>query len=171
MTGLEQVTAVAAEIGVSHHLLDGLNPGDRLLGKRKAQRDGAYQFSVNVNRAATHALQNTCLVQRPPAQLCQDNCLLWPDILDYSEDFDLEFFDSVAFENCASDTVQSGANILQRQKILSSREDHRPGNYQSRHAQDAAQDFERTSQPRSNHILVHISDWPARWLDTLVAAS
>jgi hypothetical protein len=171
MSGVERVTAVATEVGVSDHLLDGLNPGDSLLRKRKAKRDGAYQFSVNVNRAAAHPLQNTCLVQRPPAELRQDNCLLGPDVLDYTEDFDLEFFDSVALENCASDTVQSAANILQRKKVLSSRDDHRSGNYQSRNSQHAVRDFERTSQPHSNHILMHNSDCPARWLETLVAAS
>jgi hypothetical protein len=171
MTDVQCVTAVAAEVGVGDHLPNGLDPGNRLLRKRKAQRDGTYQLAVNVNGATAHTLQNTCLLQRPSAKPGQDDCLLGPDVLDDSENFNLKFFDSVALEYRAADTVESRMNILQREKVLSGRDNLRSGNNQSRYRQQFAQNFGGTALPRSNHILMHISSCSARWLETLFFAS
>src|SRR5690242_1083920 len=120
MTGFECVRDVAAEIGIGDHLLDGLNAGNRLLRKRKAESDGSQQLAVNVDRATAHTLQHAGLLQRTSAKLRQDDCLLWADVLNYTEDFNLEFFDAVSFEDCAANTVKSRANIFQWKKVLGS---------------------------------------------------
>jgi hypothetical protein len=63
-------------------------------------------------------LQNAGLGQRTTAKPGQDYGLLWTEILEDTEDFDLEVFDPVAQEDSFADASKSGSDILDWEKIL-----------------------------------------------------
>lgn len=107
------------EGGERHHFLNGSDAGDGLLGKREAQSDGAEQLSIDIHRAAAHALHDAGLGKRPTTQLGEDNGLLWSEILENPEDFDLEVFDAIPFEDSAADAMESGADISEWEEVLS----------------------------------------------------
>jgi hypothetical protein len=108
----------AAQSSVLDHGFDWLDASDGLLREREAEGDGAEQFTIDIDRAAAHALQNAGLGQRAAAKPGQDDGLLWTEILQDTEDFDLEVFDPVALEDSFADASKSGSDILDWEKIL-----------------------------------------------------
>lgn len=155
---------MAAEIGIGDHLLDGLDSGNRLLGKRKTECNGADELAVNVDGASAHTLQNTGLLQRASAELGQNDGLLWADVLNHPENLDLEFINTIALEHGAANAVESGTNVFQWKKVLGSEQDNGSEKNQCRHYQQFAYSFDRTFQAHSNHSLAHISCRPERWV-------
>jgi hypothetical protein len=107
---------------IGQHGFDGLNAGDGLFGERETERDSAEQFAVDIDRAAAHALQNAGLGQWPAAEPGQNDGLLWAQILEHAEDFDLELFDAVTLEDSPADAMEPGANVLEWEEVLSSRQ-------------------------------------------------
>lgn len=108
--------------GIGEHGLNGLDAGNRLFGKGKTESDSAEQLAINIDGAATHALQNASFGQWPPAEPGQNDSLLWAQILEHAEDFDLEFFDAVALEDGAADAPEAGMHILEWEEVLSARQ-------------------------------------------------
>jgi hypothetical protein len=104
---------------VGQHGFDWLNAGNGLLRERKAERDRAQQFAVDVNRAAAHTLQNAGFGERTAAQTGQDNGLLWAEILEHAEDFDLELFDAVTLEDSPADAMETGMHVFEWEELLS----------------------------------------------------
>ena len=105
--------------GLSDHLLDRLDAGDRLLGIGKTQRNRSGQLAVDVNGAAAHALQDADLLEGAAAESRQDNGLLWGDVWEHAEDLDLELFDAVPLENRSPDAVHPRTNIPEGEELLS----------------------------------------------------
>ncbi len=106
------------ERGTGNHPLNGLNSADGLLRKGEPERHRAQQFPADINRAAAHSLQNAGLSQRSAAQTGQYDGLLGAEILQDSEDLDLELFDLIALEDCLADSVESRMDILQGEELL-----------------------------------------------------
>ena len=115
------------------HGLDWLDASDGLLGEGEAESDSAEQFSIDINRAAAHTLQNAGFSERATAQAGEDDGLPWAEILEDTEDLDLEVFDSITLEDGFADSSKAGADILdweeiadRRQSRLSKRASKRP---------------------------------------------
>ena len=108
--------------GIGEHSLDRLDAGNRLFGKGKTESDSAEQLAANIDRAAAHALQNASFGQWPPAEPGQNDSLLWTQILEHAEDFDLEFFDAVALEDGPADAPETGMHIQEWEQVLSARQ-------------------------------------------------
>ncbi len=100
------------------HGLDWLDATDGLFGEREAQSNGTEQFTLDIYRTATHTLQNAGFSQRSAAETGEDDGLFGPEILQDTEDFDLELFDPIALENGFSDAAESRADVLQWEELL-----------------------------------------------------
>ena len=107
------------EIGTGDHLLDGLDAGDRLFGEGESQRHGSEQFAVDIDWTSAHSLHYARLGERTAAQFREDDALLWREVLEDTEDLDLEFLDTVAFENGPANATQARADIFEREELLS----------------------------------------------------
>jgi hypothetical protein len=107
-----------AESGVLDHGLDWLDASDGFLREGETEGDSAEQFTVDIDRATAHALQNAGFCQRTAAQAGEDDGLPWTEILEDSEDLDLEVFNSITLEDRFADAAKSGADILDWEKIL-----------------------------------------------------
>jgi hypothetical protein len=105
--------------GVGEHGFNGLDASYGLFGERKAEGDRPEQFPVDVDRAATHALENASLGQWPAAEPGEHDGLLWAEILEHAEDFDLELFDSIALEDGPADAAETGTHVLEWEEVLS----------------------------------------------------
>jgi hypothetical protein len=101
-----------------NHGLDWLDAADGLLGEREADRHSAQQFTADIHRAATHTLQNAGFSQRAAAQSGEDEGLLWPEILQDSEDLDLELLNPIPLEDGFSDSAESRSDILNWEEFL-----------------------------------------------------
>ena len=73
---------------------------------------------ADVNGTPAHPLQNAGLGQRSAAQSRQNDGLPWSEILEDSEDLDLEFFDPIPVEDRFTDPAQSRADVLDWEKVL-----------------------------------------------------
>jgi len=104
---------------VGEHGFNGLDAGYGLFGERKAEGDGPEQLAVDVDRAAAHALENAGLGQWPAAEPGEDDGLLWAEILEHAEDFDLELFDAVALKDGPADAMETGSHVLEWEEVLS----------------------------------------------------
>lgn len=100
------------------HGLDWLDATDGLFGEREAQSNGTEQFTLDIYRTAAHTLQNAGFSQRSAAETGEDDGLFGPEILQDTEDFDLELFDPIALENGFSDAAESRADVLQWEELL-----------------------------------------------------
>ena len=105
--------------GIGEHGFNGLDARYGLFGERKAEGDGPQQLAVNVDRATAHALENAGLGQWAAAKPGEDDGLLWAEILEHAEDFDLELFDAVALEDGPADAAETGTHILEWEEVLS----------------------------------------------------
>lgn len=108
--------------GIREHGLNGLNARDRFFGEWEPEGDGPEQFTANIDRTAAHSLQNTGFGQWPPAEPGQNDGLLWTQILEHAEDFDLELFDTVALEDGPADAAETGVHILEWEEVLRARQ-------------------------------------------------
>ena len=108
--------------GIREHGFNGLDAGDRFFGKWEPESDGAEQFTANIDRAAAHPLQNTGFGQWTPAEPGQNDGLLWTQILEHTEDFDLELFDAVTLEDGPAYAAETGAHILEWEEVLRARQ-------------------------------------------------
>jgi hypothetical protein len=105
--------------GIGEHGFDGLDARYGLFGEGEAEGDGPEQLAVNVDRAAAHALENAGLGQWAAAEPGENDGLLWAEILEHAEDFDLELFDAVALEDGAADAAETGPHVLEWEEVLS----------------------------------------------------
>lgn len=142
-------------MGLSDHLLDRLDTGDRLLGVRESKRNRTGQLAVDIDGTTAHPLHYAGTLQRSSAEPRQDDGLLWSDILEYAEDFDLELFDALPVEDGSADAVHTGTNIAEREKVLGAgrtgekreeQQDHRSG-----------QSLKKYFAPRTGGSLTHVS--------------
>lgn len=142
-------------MGLSDHLLDRLDTGDRFLGVRESKRNRTGQLAVDINGTSAHSLHHASTLQRSSAEPRQDDGLLWSDILEYAEDFDLELFDVLPVEDGPAEAVHTGANIAEREKPFGAggtgkkreqQQDHRSG-----------QSLKRYFAPRTEGGLTHVS--------------
>ena len=142
----------SGEGSVGNHLLDGLDASERTFGERKAQSDGADEFAVHVNGTPAHSLYYTRLGEWAPTELGQDDALPGSDIFEYTEDFDLELFDSVTLEDSATNAMHSWADIFQREEVFSLEDG-------SHTAERSNRDYQRaeTFQPRTSGGLTRVS--------------
>jgi hypothetical protein len=108
--------------GIAEHGFNGLDARYGLFGERKAESDGPEQFAVNIDRAAAHALENAGFGQWAAAKPGEDDSLLWAEILEHTEDFDLELFDAVALEDGPADAAEAGTHVLEWEEVLSARQ-------------------------------------------------
>ena len=96
----------------AQHFLDGPDAGDRLLGIREAQGDGAQQFAVNVDGAAAHALHDAGVGERAAGEAGEDDGFRGADVLEHTEHLHLEIFDPGAGKDGAADSALPGANVF-----------------------------------------------------------
>ena len=101
------------QIGGPHHVLDGPDAGDGILGERERHGDGAGQFAVDIDRAAAHALHHAGVLQRTAGEPRQDQGFLGAEIIQHAQDFDLKLLDAIAGEDGAADAVHAGADVLE----------------------------------------------------------
>jgi hypothetical protein len=140
-------------MGLSDHLLDRLDTRDRLLGKGKTERNRASQPPVDINWTSTHPLQNTDPFQRTATESGEDDGLLWSDVLEHTEDFDLELFDAVPLKDSPSDSVHTGVNIAEGEEVLGLRE---RWTKQSETNQKPEEYFTPRTRTRGGKGLVHV---------------
>lgn len=103
------------------HGLDGPNAGDRLFREWKPERYCAEEFTVNINRAAAHALEHAGFGQRTAAEAGENDRLLWRDIFKDTEDLDLELFDTAALEDGTADAAEAWVDFFEGEEILACR--------------------------------------------------
>ena len=108
-----------SERSVGEHGFDRLDAGDRFLGERKTEGDRAQQLSIDIHRAAAHALQNSGFGKGAAAEAGDHDALLGAEILEDTEDFDLELFNAISLKDSPAYSSQSRVDILQRVKLLS----------------------------------------------------
>ena len=101
--------------GIAHsqHLFDGPNPRDRFLGEVECQRHRAQQASVDVNRAAAHALHDARFLQRTTGKARQDDRLPGSHVFEHAQDFHLKILDLIALKDGFPNGVLAGAHIAQ----------------------------------------------------------
>ena len=102
--------------GGAHHVLDGPDAGDGVLGEREGHGDGAGQFAIDIDGAAAHALHDAGMFERAAGEPGQDEGFLGAEIVEHAEDFDLEFVDAVAGEDGAAGAAHAGSDVLQGKK-------------------------------------------------------
>ena len=118
-TQRSQSSRRTGESSIIDHGFDGLDTGDGLFRESEAERDSAQQFSIDIHRAAAHALQNSGFGKRAAAEPGDDDSLFGTEILEHAEDFDLELFNSVALKDSPAHSMKSGVDILEWEKLLS----------------------------------------------------
>jgi hypothetical protein len=104
--------------GVGEHTFDWLNAGDGLFSEGEAERDGAEQFTIDINWAATHTLQNAGFSQRTAAKAGKDDGLPWTEIMQDTEDLDLEVFNAVSLEDGFADAMQPRLDVPEWEELL-----------------------------------------------------
>jgi len=112
------VLRTSIERGTPNHGLDWLDARDGLFGEGESEGHGPQQFALDIDRAATHTLQNAGLGQRSATQARQNDGLPWSEILEDPEDLDLEVFDSIALENGSTDPSKAWTDLLDWEKLL-----------------------------------------------------
>ena len=113
------VAGAGGSVRGSEHGFNGLDSGDGLLRKREPEGDSAEQLAIDINRAAAHALYHAGFGERAAAESGENNALLWTEIIEHAEDFDLELFDLLAVKDGAAYTVHAGADIFEWEEALS----------------------------------------------------
>jgi hypothetical protein len=48
----------------------------------------------------------------------QDDSLLWAEILENTEDFDLELFNAITLEDGSADAMEAGMHVLEWEEVL-----------------------------------------------------
>src|SRR5205085_6833538 len=86
---------------------------DGVLGKGAGHGDGADEFSIDVDRAAAHALHDAGMFEGAAGEAGEDEGFFGAEILEDAEDFDLELVDAIAGEDGASSAAHAGANVLE----------------------------------------------------------
>lgn len=106
------------EARAGNHVLDGPDPGNRLFRERKSERYGAEQFTVDIHGTAAHALQYTGFGERAATQARENDRLFWIDILQDSEDLDLELIDMASLEDGAANAAEAWVNFFEGEEPL-----------------------------------------------------
>lgn len=112
----------SAESSVLDHGLDWLDAGDGLLREGESEGDSPEEFAIDVDRTAAHSLQNPGFGEWTAAQPGDNDGLPWSEILQDSEDLDLELIDPIALENGFSDAAESRADILDWEEVLTGKD-------------------------------------------------
>ena len=88
-----------------------MNTRDGHFREGKAEGYGAHKLAVDVHGAAAHPLHDSSFSQRTAAEFGEDDGLLWAEIFEEAEDFDLELFDAIPLEDSATDTMEAWADV------------------------------------------------------------
>ncbi len=99
------------------HLRDRPDSHDRLGGERKGQGHRPDQLTFQVYRAAAHAGHGPGLGERSAGKVSQDDRLSRTDVLQDTQDLDLELLDSFAAEHGAARAAHAGADLVQREQV------------------------------------------------------
>ena len=102
---------------VRDHLFNRLNARDRLLREREPESNRSEQLAVNIYGAPAHPLNDSGFLQRASTQPSQNDALLWAEILEYSEDFDLKVFDAIVMEDSAAHAAHSWLHVLESEEV------------------------------------------------------
>src|SRR5215469_3485360 len=102
------------------HRFDRLDTGNRLLGKRESERDCAEQLVIDIDRASAHALHHAGFGERTATQPSENHGLLWSEVFENAEDFDLELFDLLTVKNGPAHAMHAGPDIFEWEEALSS---------------------------------------------------
>ena len=100
-------------IGGPDHFLYRAYAGDGVLGERKRHGDGAGELSIDIDRAAAHALHDAGVLEGTSGESREDEGFLGAEVIEHAQDFDLKLLDAIAVEDGAPDAVHSGANVLE----------------------------------------------------------
>jgi hypothetical protein len=106
--------------GAGEHGFDWLDTGDRFLGKWESECNCAEQFAIDIDRASAHALHYAGFGERTATQPGENNGLLWSEVFENAEDFDLELFDLLTLKNGPPYAVRAGPDIFEWEEALSS---------------------------------------------------
>lgn len=101
------------------HGFDRLDAGDGLLREWKTERDCAEQLTVDIDWASAHSLHDAGLGEWAATEPGENDALLWAEIFEDSEDFDLELFDLLPVKHGPADPVHAGADIFEWEEALS----------------------------------------------------
>src|SRR5204862_158363 len=104
-------------------------------GVWKGHGDRAYQFAVDVHRAAAHPLHDAGVFEGPAGEARENQRFLGPKIVEHSENFDLEILDAIPGEHGAARAVHTGTDVLESKERGLSRE--RSGQRESRRSSEA----------------------------------
>ena len=162
-------TCDSCEIGVTDHLLDGLDTGNSLLSVRKSQRNRTQQLAVDINRTSAHSQHDSGSLQRATGQSSQNDGLLWGDVPEYTEDFDLELFDAVPLEDGPTDAVHSGTDIAQWEKTLrgnDARAQHEKNSQRRDASPQQNEGVNKYFRPRRGGDLTHVSHCLSKLVQT-----
>jgi hypothetical protein len=108
----------SAKGGAVEHGLNWLDARDGLFGEGESEGDGTEQFPADIHRAAGHTLQDAGFGKWSATESSKDDGLPWSEILEDSEDLDLEIFDSITLEDSSADPSKARADVLDWEKIL-----------------------------------------------------
>ena len=104
------------ELRSADHVLDGTDAGDRIFGERKRQGHGTDEFSIDIDGAAAHSLHDPGVLEGSAGEAGEDDGLLGSDIVEDSQDLDLELIDAISNKNGPAGAVHAGLDVLQREK-------------------------------------------------------
>src|SRR5207249_3520139 len=92
-----------------HHLLDGLDSGNRLGRIWKRKRYGTEQLAVDVYRTSTHSCNDPSACERAAREACEYHVLFGREVFQNAEQLDIELLDLRSLENRLTKTLHAGA--------------------------------------------------------------
>ena len=113
------VPGAGERICTGEHRFDGLDAGDRFFREWESEGNSAEQFAVDIYGATAHTLHDAGLSKRTAAESGENDALLWTEIIEHAEDFDLELFNLLAVKDGPADAVHAGADIFEWEEALS----------------------------------------------------
>ncbi len=100
-------------------VLNGRDPGDGFFGEdAQLQRKGPGKFAVEIDGAAAHSGDHACVLNLGPFQLNQNDGLLRAqEIVQNSDDFQVELFYLIPGKDRVGVTLHSGAHLAERENL------------------------------------------------------
>ena len=102
--------------GRPHHVFDGPDGGNRILGVRKSHGHRAGQFAAEVDRATAHALHNAGVIQGTTRKPSQNQRLLGPHAIEDAQNLHLELLDLASREDRPAGAVHARAYVFKGKK-------------------------------------------------------
>ena len=99
--------------------MNGRDPGDGFFGEdAQLQRKGAGEFAVEIDGAAAHSGNHACVLNLGPFQLDQNDGLPWAqEIVQDSDDFQVELFHLIPGKDRVGVTLHAGAHLAERENL------------------------------------------------------